>query len=190
MCQLCHHRKFRAGKDCIGLCRSFHIVALCLHSLHNFLYVFNHLMVLLWIGRWCTGDVLYCRGVTPLSCGCYRSFLLLMHLVEFYYYFAHVLRSADCRLHSFMSSLKINVCARRVIPFDIIMASEIVWPPTLENSLPVSNSSIVQDRGSAGSYDPIILTSFSLRSILSITPYLENICFSMVSADTGTKLVS
>ena len=44
--------------------------------------------------------------------------------------------------------------------------------------------------GSAGSYGPIILTALSLRSILSITPYLTNRCCSMVSADTCPKPVS
>ena len=51
-------------------------------------------------------------------------------------YIAHVLRLADCRLYSLISSFKITVCARRVIPFDIIMASEIFWPPDLANYLP------------------------------------------------------
>ena len=85
-------------------------------------------------------------------------------------YFAHVLRSADCCLHSLVSSLKIPVFASRVIYFDIIIASEIFWPPALANSLPFSNYSISQARGLAGSYGPIILTEFSSRSILLITP--------------------
>ena len=80
-------------------------------------------------------------------------------------YFAHVLRSAYCRIHSMMSSLRINVCAISVIPSDIIMALEIFWPPSLVNSLPFSNCLISQARGSAGSYGPIILTAFSSRSI-------------------------
>ena len=87
---------------------------------------------------------------------------------EIYIYFAHVLRSVDCRLQSLMSSLKSLVCASRVIPFDIIIASDIVWPPALANSLPFSNCWISRASGSAGSYGPIILTEFSSRSISSI----------------------
>ena len=89
---------------------------------------------------------------------------------KIFFYFAHVLRSADCRLHSLMSSLKNPVYDSRVIPFDIIIASEIVWPPDLVNSLPFSNCSISRSRGSAGLYGPIILTAFSPRSILLISP--------------------
>ena len=55
-----------------------------------------------------------------------------------------------------------------MITFDIIMASEIVWPPDLANYLPFSNCLISRAMGSAGSYDPIILTELSSRSISSI----------------------
>ena len=99
-------------------------------------------------------------------------------------YPAHVLRSADFRLHYLMSSLKIPVCASRTINFDIIISSEIVWPTTPKSSLPFSNCSISRARGSAGLYGPIILAAFSSRSISSIAPKLENRCCSMVSADT------
>ena len=85
-------------------------------------------------------------------------------------YFTHVLRSADCRLHFLMSSLKIPVYARRVILFDIIMVSEIVWTPAPANYLPFSNCSISWARGSEWLYGPIILTVFSLRSISLIDP--------------------
>ena len=78
-------------------------------------------------------------------------------------YFAHVLRSGDFRLHSLMSSLKIPVCAIMAIPFDIIIASDIFWPPDIENSLPFSNCLIIWSRVSAGLYGPIILTEFSFR---------------------------
>ena len=67
---------------------------------------------------------------------------------------------ADIRLHSLMSSLKIPVCSRRLIPFDIIMALEIVWTTALANYLPFSKFSISQARVSTGSYGPIILTAF------------------------------
>ena len=148
--QLCHYRGVRAGRDCIGLCQLLHIVALCLHYLKSCLYVFDHIMVIFWRGRWCTVYVLHCCGVTDFSCGCYCSFLLLVGLAEKKLYFAHVLRLADCRLQSLMSSLKIPVCASRVIPFDIIIASEIVWPPDLAISLPFSNCSISRAREFSG----------------------------------------
>ena len=86
--------------------------------------------------------------------------------------------------------IRITVCASRVIPFEIIIASEIVWPPAIANYLPFSNHLISQARGSAGSYGPIILTVFSLRSIFPIALYLANICCSMVSAYTCLKPVS
>ena len=95
----------------------------------------------------------------------------------------------DCRLRSHMSSLKIPICAKRRIILDIIMASELFWPLTLANYLPFSNCASSQERGSAGSYGLIILTAFFLRSIFSIAPYLENICFIVVSAYTCTNPV-
>ena len=147
------------------MCQYFYILTLCSHSLHDCLNVFYHIMVLLSRWRWCTVDVLRCRGVPPFSCGCYRSFLLSVRLAKEKNYFAHVLRSADCCLHSRMSSLKNPVCAKRAISLDIIMALEIFWPPAIANSIPFSNCSISQARGSTGSYGPIILTVFSSRSI-------------------------
>ena len=33
---MCHYCGVRSGEDCIGLCHSFQIVALCSHSLHDF----------------------------------------------------------------------------------------------------------------------------------------------------------
>ena len=105
------------------------------------------------------------------------------------FYFCHVLRSADCCLRSHMPSLKIPVCAKRVITLYIIMESEIFWPPALANSLPFSKCSISPERGSVGSYGLIILIAFYLRLIYPIAPYLENRCFIMVSADTCTNPV-
>ena len=87
-------------------------------------------------------------------------------------YFTHILRSADCCLHSLMSSLKITVCARRVIPFKIVIVSDIVWPTALANSLPFSNCSISWHRGSERLYGSIVLTDFSLRYIPLIALYL------------------
>ena len=119
-------------------------------------------------GGWCNLDVLHCLSVPPLFCCCYRYVLISVRLVKNNLYFAHVLRSADYHLHFLMSSLKIPVCARRVLVFDIIMESEIVWPPSLANDIPFSNCYISWDRRSAGLYRPIILTAFSSRSISSI----------------------
>ena len=158
------------------MCQSFQIVALCSHYLHNCLNVFYHLMVLFWKVRWCTVYVLHCRVVPPFSRGFYRSFLLSVRLVKNKLYLFHVLRSVNCCLHYQMLLLKIPVCAKRVIPFDIIMALDIVWPPYLANYLPFSNCSIIQSRGPAGSYGPIILTAFSSRFISLIASSLENRC--------------
>ena len=190
MCQLCHSLGVRAGKYCIGLCHYFQLVSVCSHSLHNCLYFFNHLMMIFWRGWRCTLVVLHCRGVPSLSCGFCRFFCSLCARCKNDLYFSHVLRLVDCRLHSLMSSLKITVCTSRVIPFDIIIASEIVWPPDPANSLPFSNCFISWYRGSAGSYGPIIFNAFSPRSISSIALYLENRCYSMVCANTCTKPVS
>ena len=107
---------------------------------------------------------------------CTRLFLRLLPLFFDIYaldekknnIFFHVLRSADYCLHSRMTSLKITVCASRVIPFDIIIALDIVWTSDPENSLPFYNCSISRARGSVRLYGPIILTAFSLRSISSI----------------------
>ena len=82
MYQLCHHHGFRSRKDCIGLCQYFQIVYLCPYYLHYCLSVFYHLMVLFWMEWWCTVYFLRCCGVTPFSCGCYRSFLLLVRLAK------------------------------------------------------------------------------------------------------------
>ena len=89
---------------------------------------------------------------------------------KYIYIFAHVLRSADCCLHYLMSSLKITVCASRLIPFEIIIVLDLVWPPALEKSLPFCNWSISWARVLAGLCYPIIFTVFSSRFISSITP--------------------
>ena len=62
-----------------------------------------------------------------------------MRSLEEKMHFAHVLRSEDCRLHSLMLLLKDSVCDRMVIPLEIVMALDIVWPPDLANSLPFYN---------------------------------------------------
>ena len=64
---------------------------------------------------------------------------------------AHVFWSVAWRLHSLMSLLQIAICSRKVIPFDTIVASEIVCPPARVNPFPFSNCFINQYRGSAGS---------------------------------------
>ena len=87
MFQLFHYRGVRAGKDCIGSCQYLQIVDLCLHSLHDCLNVFYHLMVLFCRGRWCTIDFFHFRGVPPFSCGCYRSFLISLLSVKEYFVF-------------------------------------------------------------------------------------------------------
>ena len=84
---------------------------------------------------------------TPLLPQLLPLFYALGALGENILYLIHALRSEDFHLHSLMSSLKITACARRVIPFDIIMALEIVWYPAIENSLPYSNFYISQARG-------------------------------------------
>ena len=190
LCQLYHYRGNRAGKDCIGFCQYFQILALCLHSLHDCLYVFDHLMVLFWRGRWCNIYVLHYCDIPAFSCGCYRYFLLSVFSVVKQFIFCPRLELGGFCLNSLMSSLKISGCARRVINFYIIIAPDIVWPLALANSLFFSNCLVSQARGSAGSYGPIILTAFSLRLISSITPWLANICCSMVIVDTCTKPVS
>ena len=48
---------------------------------------------------------------------------------------SHVLSLADSRHHSQISSLKVAVCAKRVIHFYTIIASEIIFPPDLTNHL-------------------------------------------------------
>ena len=126
LCQLRHCRRVRSGKDCIGLCQYFQLVTFCSHSLHDCLYVFDQLVVLFWRGRWCTIDVLHYCGVPAFSWGCYRSFFFSRCARwKNNSYFAHVLRSADCLLNSTMSSLKIPGWNSRVIPFEIIIASEV-----------------------------------------------------------------
>ena len=132
----------------------------------------------------------HCYDVLAFSCGCYRSFLLSVGLVGKQFIFSPCLkvRGLSSRLSDVI--IKIPVCASRVVPFDIIIALEIVWPPDLANYIPFSNCLISWDRCSVGLYCPIILTASSSRSILLIAPYLENRCCIMVSADTCPKPVS
>ena len=99
----------------------------------------------------------------------------------------HVLRSVVCRLRSMISLLNLDVCAKRVIPLYTIILLSIVCPTARANHLPFSNCSIKQDRGSAGSYGPIIFTPFPLRSILSIAPKEVNECCSIAGAETCPK---
>ena len=86
-----------------------------------------------------------------------------------------------------MYSLKLAVCAKRVIPFDTIIVSAIACHPNIANSHPFSSSSMSRTRGSVGLYSPIIFTMFSSRSILSITLQEVNICCTIFSAVTCPK---
>ena len=77
-----------------------------------------------------------------------------------------------------MSSLKTPVLSKRVIPLDTTVSSDIVFPPDCASSILFSNCSINWAR------------AFYMRSISSISPYLEKRCWSMVSADTCTNLLA
>ena len=72
----------------------------------------------------------------------------------------HVLRLVVFHIHYQMSSLKVSVSSKMVTPLDTIIASEIVCLTACMNYPPFYNSSIKWDRGSAGSYDPIISLCF------------------------------
>ena len=82
------------------------------------------------------GEVVHC-GCFALSAVVAALFCSQCARWENNLYIYHVLRSANCCLHSLVLSFKIPVCPRRVIPFDIIMALDIFWPPALANSLPL-----------------------------------------------------
>ena len=84
--------------------------------------------------------------------------------------FDHVLSLVGFWRPSLISSLNVAVLANRVIPFHTITAMVIVCLPDLENYRPFLSWPMRQERGYAGSYGPIILTTFSLRSIFSIAP--------------------
>ena len=149
------------------MCHSFQIVALCSHSLQNSLYFFDHLRVFLCRGRHCTVYFFHCCGVSVFYCDCCHYFLLSVRSVGKYIYIAHVLRSADCRLQSLMESLKIPVCSSRGITFDIIIASEIVWPPALAGSLYQTDSQSPTDLGltQSDSQSPTDLESTQSQNI-------------------------
>ena len=53
-----------------------------LYPLKYCLDILYHLMVLFWRWRWCTVDVLHCRGVPPFYCGFYHYFLLLVRSLK------------------------------------------------------------------------------------------------------------
>ena len=148
LCQLWQYRGVRGLKDCIVLCQSLQTIALCLHSLYDCLYFFYQHMVIFWREQWFTVHVLHCCGLSAFSCGYCHYFMLLVCLVGKTLYFVHVLRLADCCINSLMSSLKIPVCASRVIPFDIILASVIVYTPDLASSLHFYKCSNSRARGS------------------------------------------
>ena len=76
------------------------------------------------------------RDVTPFSCGSYRSPLLSVWLAKKTLKVSHVLSLVDNWCHYQMSSFKVSVCTKNVIPFDTITASEIVCPPDLETPAP------------------------------------------------------
>ena len=82
----------------------------------------------------------------------------------------HVLRSVDFRLHYWIPSFNLAVCAKSVITFDTIIALEMVWPHAGVIFCRFFSLSINHPRGSVGSYGPIILIAFSSRFILSIAP--------------------
>ena len=115
----------------------------------------NWFVVLLWWWWWYAVDILYSR-CTPL----YLQWLPLFFVISVLC--ARVLSSVDYWCQSQMSSLSIHFCAKMVIPFNTIIASEIFCPPSLEKPLPYLSWSIRWARGSAGSYGPIILTAVSL----------------------------
>ena len=149
--KLCPDRWFGADKECIGLCQYFQLVTLRLHSLDDSILIFYNLVMILWRGWRYTVYVLYCCCVSPFDCSSDHYHLFTVGSVKNVLNVAHVLRLVVCRLHSLISSLKVEVYVKRVIPLENIIASEIVWPPARTNSLPFSNYSISHARGSAGS---------------------------------------
>ena len=169
MFQLCNYWSVGTGKDWIGLWQSFQSVTMRLNSLDYSVQVFYCLMMLFCWGWWYTIDVIYLRYVSPFACSGDYSPLLTMGLVGKFLIPAHLLKSVVCCLHSRISLLNVAVCAKRFIPLDTIVTSEIVCPSARVNSLPLSNCPIKRARGSAVSYGPIVFTAFSSRLISSIT---------------------
>ena len=138
-----------------------------LHSLYDIVQVFYYLVVLFCWGWRYTINILYRRRVPPFLCGGERSPLFSMRFLEKVLKMANALRSVVCCLHSWMSLLKVDVCAKRVIPLDTIITSAIVYTPACTNFLLFSNFSINQAWGSTGSYGPIIFTAFTSMLISS-----------------------
>ena len=92
-------------------------------------------------------DILYHRGLAPLSCSGYPSLCYICTHWKNILNIAHVLSWEDLCCHFQMYLLKLAVCVKRVIAFDTIITSEIVCPISLENSFPFSSWSIRRARG-------------------------------------------
>ena len=82
--------------------------------------------MLFWRGWHYTVDVLYCYCVSPFSCSGDLVPLYMVGSMKNVLNVAHVLRLMVIRLYSLISSLKVAVCAKRVIHLDTIIELEII----------------------------------------------------------------
>ena len=103
----------------------------------------------------------------PPSCFLYYSYSVVKAIICYWWAKqkkvlnpAHVLRLVVCRLQYWMSSLKVAICAKSVIPLDTVIVLAIVCPPARANYKPFYNFLIKRYMGSVGSYGPIIFTAF------------------------------
>ena len=64
---------------------------------------------------------------------------------------AYISRLVVFRIHSQTSLLNLDLCAKRVIPLETTIASEIICHPAHKNSILFSNRSIKRARGFSGS---------------------------------------
>ena len=153
--QLRHHCIVEAGKDCILLFQSIHIVPLVINSLCDCLQSLEWFKILFWWGGRSRTYIyiLHCCGETPFPDAVTSRCCSLWDWWKNIECFP-LLRLFDCQRHYLISLLKVVVCAKRVITFDTIMASEIVCPPDLTNEGPFYSWLTRQMRGYEGSDAP------------------------------------
>ena len=148
MSQLWHDRWVWAGKYCIGLWQSFHIIALSLNSIDNNITSVYQTVRIFWRGWKYTIYVLYRHCIYHYVCARDRSLLFKMGLVE------KCLEIGPCiEFDGLLSalSIKVAVCAKRSTLSNAIIKSTIDWPPASDHSLLLYNWPIRQDKGSVGS---------------------------------------
>ena len=107
-----------------------------LHPWYDVVQGINRFVVLFWWWWWYVRIIIYCPILPPFTCVVYRYSLLLVLSVEERFETCPCLELGELSAPFLNIFIKIAVCAKKVIPFDTTIASEIICLPHLANSHP------------------------------------------------------